>query len=203
MPCWEGKARRTRRARGCGELGTAGCPCAQVVGGRGRPQSARSQGRPCGGWWAREELNLRPLPCQINAPWMACMPDGQQTVKDHRKAAGERRLWRPSAPTIRHAPPAIVPVPTVAICCPSAARRSPVSGVIDHPAQRGSLWDRPVTAPCGSGFRAPVSTASGHDSTKLHCHTSSRTKLVLRSSIAVNKGEFSWLATPASARSSP
>jgi hypothetical protein len=47
-----------------------------------------------------------------------------ETGKDHHKVAGERRCQCPSYPTIRHGSPRVVLIPTVAGCCPSAARRT-------------------------------------------------------------------------------
>jgi hypothetical protein len=74
-------------------------------------------------WWAREELNLRPLPCQIPRGFASLYVRRLKTGKDRRKAAGERRYQCPSYPTIHHGSPAVVLLPTAVGCCPSAARR--------------------------------------------------------------------------------
>jgi hypothetical protein len=76
-------------------------------------------------WWAREELNLRPLPCQIQRATTVMFGGGQQTVKDRRKTAGESAWDRPVAVTVCQPPAANLPVPTSAVCCPSAARCPP------------------------------------------------------------------------------
>ena len=75
-------------------------------------------------WWAREELNLRPLPCQIQRASAGLYVGGLEIGKDHKDAAGERRYQRPAAPTIRHDPPTVMLVRTSVGCCPSAARRA-------------------------------------------------------------------------------
>jgi len=46
-------------------------------------------------WWAREELNLRPLPCQIQRAATGLYVGRLETGKDHEEAAGERRCLRP------------------------------------------------------------------------------------------------------------
>jgi hypothetical protein len=51
---------------------------------------------------AREELNLRPLPCQIQRGSTGMYIGWLETGKDHWKAAGERKCHHPAAPTIRH-----------------------------------------------------------------------------------------------------
>jgi hypothetical protein len=73
--------------------------------------------------WAREELNLRPLPCQIPRAPTSLYGGRVETGKDHQKAAGERRSQRPAAPTVCHDSPTLVLVPTAVGCCPSAADR--------------------------------------------------------------------------------
>jgi hypothetical protein len=72
-------------------------------------------------WWAREELNLRPLPCQIPRAAPGMNVGRLENGKDHRRAAGERRYQCPSSPTICHGSPTVVLVPTAVGCCPSAA----------------------------------------------------------------------------------
>jgi hypothetical protein len=74
-----------------------------------------------GVWWAREELNLRPLPCQIQRARAGLNVGGLETGKDYRKAAGEPWNQGPSPPTIYHVSPTVVLVPTAVGCCPSAA----------------------------------------------------------------------------------
>src|SRR5829696_3846521 len=74
-------------------------------------------GRP----WAREELNLRPLPCQIQRAITAVYSGRSRNVKDGRKAAAKNKRKGMDAPTIRHAPPAITSVPSTVGCCPYAA----------------------------------------------------------------------------------
>jgi len=91
-----------------------------------RPPAGRaSLQKPCSHqvWWAREELNLRPLPCQIQRA-----PRGQyvaplRILDDGEKAAGKCRCQCPGDPTIRHAFPAVVLLPMAVGCCPFAARR--------------------------------------------------------------------------------
>ena len=75
-------------------------------------------------WWAREELNLRPLPCQI--PRTSAGPYGGwlETGKDDQKGAVEWRCERLGALTIRHGSPRVVLISTAVGCCPSAARRA-------------------------------------------------------------------------------
>jgi hypothetical protein len=72
-------------------------------------------------WWAREELNLRPLPCQIQRASTGLYVGGLETGKDHREAAGERRCQRPAASTVCHGSPRVVVIPTAVSCCPFAA----------------------------------------------------------------------------------
>jgi hypothetical protein len=69
-------------------------------------------------------LNLWPLPCQIPRGFASLYVGRVETGKDHQKAAGERRCQCPSYPMIRHGFPRFLLVPTVAGCCPSAARRT-------------------------------------------------------------------------------
>jgi hypothetical protein len=73
--------------------------------------------------WAREELNLRPLPCQIQRAIVGLYVGRLETGKDHGKAAAESGWWRRDTAMIRDARAAIVPVPTWVDCCSSAARR--------------------------------------------------------------------------------
>jgi hypothetical protein len=73
-------------------------------------------------WWARQGLNLRLLPCQIQRANPVMYVGRLEAGKDHRKAAGGRRCHRPAAPTIRHASAGVVLIPTAVGCCPSAAR---------------------------------------------------------------------------------
>ena len=82
--------------------------------------------KPCSGglWWAREEVNLRPLPGQIQRASTGLYVRRLETGNDHEEAAGERRCQRPAAPTIRHHSPTVVLIPTAVACCPSAARRA-------------------------------------------------------------------------------
>jgi hypothetical protein len=66
----------------------------------------------------------------------------------------------------------------------------------------GAVWQRTWVAavyghPKASPGRAPVSEIDESS------WQTAGASLVLRSSIAVNEGEFSWSTTPASARSSP
>ena len=70
--------------------------------------------------WAREELNLRPLPCQIQQAFTGLYIGRLQTGEDRWKAAGERRCLSQNPPTIRHGSSALVLVPTAVlpICCP-------------------------------------------------------------------------------------
>jgi hypothetical protein len=72
-------------------------------------------------WWAREELNLRPLPCQIQRAAAGRYVGQLEIGKDHQKAAGERSRQGPSALTIHHDSLTAVLVPTAVGCCPSAA----------------------------------------------------------------------------------
>src|SRR5829696_3388590 len=67
--------------------------------------------------WAREELNLRPLPCQIQRATADLNVGPLETGKDHRKAAGERKCHRPAAPTIRHPSIRVVLISTAIGCC--------------------------------------------------------------------------------------
>jgi hypothetical protein len=97
---------------------------------RSHRPTRRSAGRtslqkPCSGWirWAREELNLRPLPCQIQRASARLYAGRLEIGKDPRKAAVQHRCQHPAPPTIRHGPPTVVLVPTAVGCCPSAARR--------------------------------------------------------------------------------
>src|SRR5215208_1954590 len=71
--------------------------------------------------WAREELNLRPLPCQIQRAPTDMYFGWLEIGKDYRNAAGDRSYGCPSAPTIHHDSPTVMLVPTKAGCCPSAA----------------------------------------------------------------------------------
>jgi hypothetical protein len=77
--------------------------------------------------WAREELNLRPLPCQIPRAFASLYVGRLKSGKNRWKATGERRCQRPAAPTIRHGSPSVVLIPTAVSCCPSAARRLTVT----------------------------------------------------------------------------
>ena len=43
-------------------------------------------------WWAREELNLRPLPCQIPRAPIGLYVGGLETGNDHWKPAGETKV---------------------------------------------------------------------------------------------------------------
>jgi hypothetical protein len=72
-------------------------------------------------WWAREELNLRPLPCQIQRAIAALYGGRSKIVEDGWKAPGEARCQRLSPQMIRHDSPTIVLIPTAVVCCPSAA----------------------------------------------------------------------------------
>jgi hypothetical protein len=74
--------------------------------------------------WAREELNLRPLLCQIQRASTGLHVGRLRIGKDHPKAAGECRCERPGALIIRHGSHMVVLIPTAASCCPSAARRT-------------------------------------------------------------------------------
>ena len=81
-------------------------------------------------WWAREELNLRPLPCQIQRATTDVYSGRSRNVKDGRKAAAKNKRKGMDAPTIRHAPPAITSVPTTVGCCPyAAATAEPLTSV--------------------------------------------------------------------------
>jgi hypothetical protein len=89
--------------------------------------------KPCsrGVWWAREELNLRPLPCQIQRASTSLYLERVETGKDHEKAAAYRTSQHPDPPTIRPGSPRVALVTTAISCCPSAARArlagSPIS----------------------------------------------------------------------------
>jgi hypothetical protein len=72
-------------------------------------------------WWAREELNLRPLPCQIPRAAPAMNVGPVEIGKDHQKAADERRSQHPS-PTIRQDSSTVMLVATAVGCCLSAAQ---------------------------------------------------------------------------------
>jgi hypothetical protein len=121
--------------------------CALSPAGLGRQWGRASQQKPCSKRvrWAREELNLRPLPCQIQRAAVGMNVGRLEAGKDHRKAAAERRRQHPSPPTIRHDSPTVVPVPTTVGCCPSAAqhlqlRCRPLGPISDLQAQpRASL----------------------------------------------------------------
>jgi hypothetical protein len=91
------------------------CSMARVI--VQKPSSARV-------WWAQEELNLRPLPCQIQRVMASVYVGWLRIRKDRRKVAGEPRCQCPSNPTIHHDSPMVVLVPTAVGCCPSAARRT-------------------------------------------------------------------------------
>jgi hypothetical protein len=96
-----------------------------VLADRSRPpvgQQAYKGAAQRGVRWAREELNLRPLPCQIQRASASLNDARLDTGKDHQKAAGERRYQRSGASTIRHASPAVLLVAMMIGCCPSAAR---------------------------------------------------------------------------------
>jgi hypothetical protein len=71
----------------------------------------------------REELNLRPLPCQIQRASAGLSIGGVQIGKDHEEAGGERRCQRPAAPTIRHGSPTGRAGPYICrllpVCCPA------------------------------------------------------------------------------------
>jgi hypothetical protein len=139
--------------------------------------------------WAREELNLRPLPCQIQRASASMYVGRLNTGKDHRKAAGERTCNRSAAPTISHASLRVVLIPTAVGCCPSAARRteahrrddsllrSPlcpaarpfaVSSIPDAPSNMGSIGciggdlARPRPGPADRGAAAAVRAAARH-----------------------------------------
>jgi hypothetical protein len=71
--------------------------------------------------WAREELNLRPLPCQIQRTCAGLYVGWLGMGKNRQKAAGERWYQGPSAPTFHHYSPTVVLVLTAVGCCPSAA----------------------------------------------------------------------------------
>jgi hypothetical protein len=71
--------------------------------------------------WAREELNLHPLPCQIPRASADLFIGWLQIGKDHRKPAGERKSRCVYAPPIRDGSSTIFIDPLVVDCCPSAA----------------------------------------------------------------------------------
>jgi hypothetical protein len=72
--------------------------------------------------WAREELNLRPLPCQIQRVPPGLYVGQSEMGKDQDGVAGQRVRHPSDAPTIRHGSSAVVMISTPVGCCPSAAR---------------------------------------------------------------------------------
>jgi hypothetical protein len=94
-------------------------------------------------WWAREELNLRPLPCQIQRASTGLYIRWLKIGKDRSSTAAERGCQRPTAPTVHHGPRRVVLIPTAVGCCPSAARRTDPD-LRDHNLIRWLAWrDRP------------------------------------------------------------
>jgi hypothetical protein len=73
----------------------------------------------------REELNLRPLPCQIQRARAGRYIGGLEIGKDHRKVPGERSCEGPSSLTIHHDLLTAVLIPNggrlLPVCCPEAA----------------------------------------------------------------------------------
>jgi hypothetical protein len=111
--------------------------------------------------WAREELNLRPLPCQIQRAVSSCSSDTQQTVEERSKTAGDSGQEHRQALTIRPALAVVLSVPASAICCPAAARAGLISAfpdLLDGRRCRGFKVPKApiggfiVSAPMGSGL---------------------------------------------------
>jgi hypothetical protein len=90
-------------------------------------------------WWAREELNLRPLPCQIQRVCAGLNVGWLEIGKDRRKAAGERTCQCPSHPTICLGSLSIVLIPMPVGCCLSAARATPYEDSARERSQSSAL----------------------------------------------------------------
>jgi hypothetical protein len=79
----------------------------------------------------------------------------QETGKDHRRAASERRHQHPSSPMICHGSPTFVLVPTAVGCCPSAARRGASARRLPrHPLGLAAVDE--VRRPCATADPAPA-----------------------------------------------